>query len=219
MEVVAAHQRLLEAVDALQLADQVFQRAPRQDRVGVLEQLLEHAVVAVIDDRLGDLGAQRRTQRNDQQMFLAAVLDDLDQVGIAQQPAAAQDRLGHRGVVVGEEQQQLARRRVHLRQAGCQRAAHLHLHLVHEAAENLDHQRALAVAQAPVARQEQIVDVVEKDAPALLRLTLRKADQIAENRHLELRNPVRHVAYLSLTPTAGAPLRTRTSKLPNATLF
>jgi hypothetical protein len=77
---------------------------------------------------------------------------------------------------------------------------------VHKPAEDLDHQRALAVAQAPVARQEQVVDVLEKDAPALLGLALRKPDQIAENRHLGLWNPVSHVAYLSPTPNAGAPL-------------
>ena len=95
-------------------------------------------------------------------MLHRAVMDDLHQVDVVQDVALDQHAMGDFDLVVGQRQNQFARRFRHGSETLGQFAAHRHLHVVDDLAQDVGHQRAFAVAENFLVVEEQIADGVDQ---------------------------------------------------------
>ncbi len=82
--------------------------------------------------------------------------DDLDEVGVVQDPAPGEDGMGDLDLVVGEREHQVAGRVRLVGEALGELLAHRHLDVVDELAEDVRHERALGVGQDVVAAEEEV---------------------------------------------------------------
>ena len=182
-QVGAVEQRLLVARYFERFGDQVFHGALRQHGVLVVEQLLDDVRLALVEDGVGDVLAQRLLQGDREAVLLGALLDDFDEVGIGQDAALGQQRPGDVDFVVGEHERQLARRVRQVDEAQRQVLADLHLDVVDERAEHVRHELAFLGRQRFVGIYENLRQFVEEFGP-VRRLVL--LGQLAEALHLGL---------------------------------
>ena len=166
-QILARNQGLLVAVDPLGALDDVAQRLPGNGGVLVDEERFDDVFPALVDERVGDPFVHGLAPGDLQHMLLGAVLDDLNEVDIAQHAALAQDRLGHRDFVVGQGHDKFVRCVVALGEALGEAAADGHFDVVDEFLKDVGHQRRFALTQASLGRQEEIGDVLQDDPPAI----------------------------------------------------
>jgi hypothetical protein len=108
-QIRAVDQGFLEAVDPLRFLDQIGHGGLRDAGVLVFQQRLYDVLVAFLDQRVGDCLTEVAPAGDGDLMLPAAVVNDADQVRVAQQPAFHKDRFGHLDRVVGQVDDEIVR--------------------------------------------------------------------------------------------------------------
>ena len=157
-QVFTPEKRLLVGVDAARFLGQISHGGLGNTGVRVLQQDLDDVDVAGFNQGVGDVLAERAAHGDRQLVLLGAVPDDADQFRVAQHRALPEDRLGDLDLVVGQLDDEFVRRVGGAGQALGEVAPHHHLAVVDELAQDVGHERALALAQHLVAIVEQIAD-------------------------------------------------------------
>jgi hypothetical protein len=196
-QVGAPHQRLLEAVDAFRLRHQVVERALRQRGILVAQQCFDRDLVAALDDRVADVGAERCAHRDREQVLARAMLHDLDQVGIAQHRRALQDRPRHLDLVVRQHHHEIDRGAGDHRETLGEALPHVELELAHQLLQDLADQLALALGEPAFGGDVEVGDVLDEGALARARTVMRQAKQLPQRSVFVRRARIAHEAVLS----------------------
>ena len=157
-QIVATHQGLLKAVDPLRLLDQVFHGDLGDLGAGVLQQSAHHVVAAALDQGVGDGRADLAATGDGQLVLGRALMDDLDQVAVAQQIAAHEDGFGDENVVACQFLHDVGRNVLVLGQLLGKAGAYVELDLAHQLREDVAHQRPFALRKNAGAIVEEVGD-------------------------------------------------------------
>jgi hypothetical protein len=111
-------------------------------------------------------------------MLERAVVDDLDQLVVVQDLAVEEDRMRDLDPIVGEQYDEIGRRRTLARQTVGEGLTDLDLDIVDELSENFRHERALAVAQCLPTVEEEIADRGDERPPARDGLIARQPEKV-----------------------------------------
>ncbi len=111
------------------------------------------------------------------------MLDQLDQLRVAQDRAAHQDRPRDLRRLAGQGLGELGRHGVGVVEAAHQLGADRALDVVDELAQHVVHERGFAGGEPALVRQEEVGHILLEHAPALPRMAARKADQLLQLVH------------------------------------
>jgi hypothetical protein len=136
------------------LGDQVVQQAFGYLGVFILDQFGDDADVAGIRQGLADLFRQGLAHGDGQLVGLGAMAHQFDQVGVVENHAVDQQRMGDLDLIIRQDQDEFLGRVVALGEPRGDVLTHRYLNLVDELAQNVAHERAFALAQAILLLQE-----------------------------------------------------------------
>src|SRR5690606_6756113 len=175
--IVARDQRLLEAVDPAGFLNQILHALAGDPGVAILDQLRDHILIAIADQKVADRGVEVVALGDGEQMLLAARLDDLDKVRLGEASALEKDRAGDLDLVIGEQGDQAVRNIGEISEFFGKILPDRRLDFTQQPAENAKDERLLLLAQALLFLDEQVGDVAKKLAPGALAAVPRQGDQ------------------------------------------
>ena len=166
VEIGPAQYGVLVAVDAFRLFHKIFHGGLRYACVAVFQQRLDHVLIAAFHQRVGYALAEGAVHGDGKLVLQGAVANDLDEVGIVEQFALDQDRVGDLEFVIGQGDDQIMGDVVQGRQLVGEFVANRHLRGMQEATQNPGHQGPFKVGQDIVALGEKISHGVGEQRPA-----------------------------------------------------